>query len=101
MEQDIKAPLLPGMLLARRRNVISSPEPVYKICVRDDKTPHRTVEFSFERKLEEDGTDERIEIVSAIAEDGTDVTDNFFLKLHPCADGYSFWQETGVFDNID
>lgn len=98
---SFKASLLPGMLLARRRNVISSPEPVYKICVRDGKTPHQTVEFSFERKLEEDGTDERIEIVSAIAEDGTDVTDNFFLKLHPCADGYSFWQETGVFDNID
>lgn len=98
---SFEAPLLPGMLLARRRNVISSPEPVYKICARDEKTPHRTVKFSFERKLEEDGRDERIEIVSAIAEDGTDVTDNFFLKLHPCADGYAFWQETGVFDNID
>jgi len=96
-----EAKLPPGTLLARRRNVISSPEPVYKICCRDAGTPNRPIQFAFERKLEEDGKDERLEIASAVAEDGTDVTDNFFLKLHPCADGYAFWQETGVFDNID
>lgn len=95
------ARLTPGTLLARRRNVISSPEPVYKICSRNANTPNKLVQFSFDRKLDEDGTDERLEIVSAVSEDGTDITENFFLKLHPCADGYAFWQETGVFDNID
>lgn len=100
-KNDFKVKLPPGTLLARRRNAISSPEPVYKICFRDNDTPNRSILFTFERRIEEDGKDERLEIVSAIAEDGTDITDNFFLKLHPCADGYVFWQETGVFDNID
>ena len=99
--ESFEANLPPGTLLARRRNVISSPEPVYKICSRDGRTPNRPIRFSFERRLEEDGKDERLEIVSAVTEDGSDVTGDFFLKLHPCADGYAFWQETGVFDNID
>ena len=95
------AKLTPGTLLARRRSIISSPEPVYKICSRDEVVPNRPVSFTFERKLDEDGKDERLEIVSAQAEDGTDVSAKFFLKLHPCDDGFAFWQETGVFDNID
>ena len=100
-DETFEAKLPPGTLLARRRNVISSPEPVYKICSRDENTSNRPVRFSFERKFEDDGKDERLEIVSAISEDGTDVTGNFFLKLHPCADGFAFWQETGVFANVD
>ena len=99
--ETFAAKLTPGTLLARRRNIISSPEPVYKICSRDEATPHRPVSFTFERKLDDDGKDERLEIVSAQAEDGTDVSENFFLKLHPCDDGFAFWQETGLFDNID
>lgn len=100
-EETFVAKLPPGTLLARRRNVISSPEPVFKICSRNENTLNRPITFTFERKLEDNGTDERLEIVSAVSEDGTDVTEEFFLKLQPCADGYSFWQETGIFDNVD
>ncbi len=100
-DEKFEAKLPPGTLLARRRNVISSPEPVFKICNRNSITSNRPITFTFERKLEDDGQDERLEIISAVSEDGTDVTEDYFLKLHPCADGFLFWQETGVFDNID
>ena len=95
--------LVPGVLLARRRNIISSPEPVFKICCADQNYPNRPVAFTFERKLSDDGTDESIVIASAIDADGNDVTDKFFLKLHPCVDSSAslFWQETGLFDNIE
>ena len=98
-ENTFEAKLPPGTLLARRRNVISSPEPVYKICSEED-VPNRPVSFTFERSVDAEGKDERLEIVSALAEDGTDVSGKFFLKLHPCVDGFAFWQETGVFENI-
>ena len=102
-KDEFEANLLPRTLLARRRNALSSAEPVFEIAWKGEgDVPSMPFKFHFERVASEDGMDERLEIVSAEDADGTDVTKMFELKLHPCADGQSdaFWQESGVFGNF-
>lgn len=93
--------LLPNTVISRRRNSISSPEPVYKICptVSKDNPPVTTFVIRRESNdVEGFGIgDETLRIVSATDQDGTDVTGNFTLKLHPYPNGVDFWQETGFF----
>ena len=97
-EDEAETTLLPNSILARRQNRCSTPEAVYKLVSRSGNSPFHPVTIRIGRKTSEGG--ESLELLSAMI-DGED-TDDFELKLWPCADevGPSFWQETGVFGNI-
>ena len=97
-EDETEVTLLPNSIIARRQNRCSTPEAVYKLVSRSGRAPYHPVSIRLGRNPSENG--ESLEILSAKI-DGND-TDDFELKLWPCADevGISFWQETGVFGNI-
>ncbi len=91
--------ILPNTIIARRQNICSSPEPVYRFVSKDANQKYTQYNVSFERKMTDDG--DSLSITSVIDVDsGADVTDTFKLQLWPCenGDGIDFWQEKGIFN---
>ena len=81
--------LAPGAIIARRRNICSEPECVYKFEY------HGTLNHpAYTVVLKRNG--ERLEIDSVADMN----VEDFSLKLWPCPNsaGRNFWQETGIYD---
>lgn len=97
-ENEATISLLPNAIIARRQNICSSPEPVYKLTSKSGTAPYHLVTIRIGRVNAEEG--EALELLSA--EIDGQPSDDFELKLWPSAEtvGARFWQETGIFGNI-
>lgn len=90
--------LLPNTIIARRQNISSSPEPVYKFVKKGDNVENKQVKVTISRNFENGDS----LYISAI--DGSeDAVKDYELKLWPCENstGFDFWQEVGKFPNIE
>ncbi len=91
--------ILPNTIIARRQNICSTPEPVYRFISTDEKQKNTEYTVTFTRNMIDEG--DALEISSVISTDsGEDATDSFKLQLWPCenGDGIEFWQERGIFN---
>ena len=90
--------VLPNTIMARRLNIASSPEPVYKFISHDETIGHELVNITLERKISEEG--EKL-VLKEVNNQVVDLS-KFELKLWPCAEsnGNDFWQEKGIFNNL-
>ena len=82
-----------GAIIARRRNLCSEPECVYKFVCNNQNDAHNQYTVTLRR----DG--EQLKISGILGIDA-DQLGNFSLKLWPCSnpEGRKFWQETGSFN---
>lgn len=98
-EEETEITLLPNTIIARRQNKCSSPEPVYKFIRRDDTPFNDPVSIRLKRMITEDGDSLILMAVNGNEED----VGNYELKLWPCEsdNGINFWQEQGIFANIE
>ena len=92
--------LLPNTIIARRLNMASSPEPVYKFVCKDPSFGNNVVKVILKRKFTDDGESLLLESVHSTDPNATPYPSGAFeLKLWPCknSEGFQFWQEKGVF----
>ena len=82
-----------------RQNICSSPEPVYKFLQKDAAAPHNIRKIHLKRTITDDG--ESLSITAV--DDSPEMAADFELKLWPCesSSGFVFWQEKGIFDNLE
>ena len=98
-EEEKEITLLPNTIIARRQNKCSSPEPVYKFIRRNNEPFNDPVSVCLKRMISEDGDSLVLASVNGSEEDVV----NYELKLWPCESdsGINFWQEQGIFANIE
>ncbi len=94
-QDEVTVPLLPNSILARRQNICSTPEPVYKLVRKDGQGGNDPIEVTLRRVSTP--ACEKLELVDS----PNGAVSGFELKLWPSAEGNAeFWQESGVFKNI-
>lgn len=98
-EDGAEVSILPNTIIARRQNVCSSPEPVYKFVSKVEGTANQPVKVAFKRNLTEDGEVLSIQMINGSTENAGD----FELKLWPSenGNGVDFWQERGIFECLE
>ena len=98
-DENVEITILPNTIIARRQNICSSPEPVYKFIQKKSDGGNNPVKVSLKRKITEDGESLMIESI----DDNQEKASEFELKLWPCesSSGIDFWQERGIFDNLE
>ena len=91
--------VMPNLIIARRQNKRSSQEPVYKFIRTKTEGPDQ-VAVTFVRKVENNVESLAIKDIDNVPYDPE--TSDYKLILWPCANTskFSFWQETGKFDNL-
>ena len=102
-EKEATISIMPNLIIARRQNACSSQEPVYRFVKKaghGNESGPELVSVTFERQEEDD-----VEFIKIKAINGVDydpATSDYELILWPCADanGFSFWQETGMFSGL-
>lgn len=90
--QSSDVELLPNSIIARRRNVQSAPEAVYRFITPPDRP---NIPYNVRLSRNEQAQMDDLNLTSV---NGEPPSEGFSLKLYPtdCPDG--FWQETGAFD---
>ncbi len=98
-DDEAEIRILPNTIIARRQNICSSPEPVYKFLQKDAAAPHNIRKIHLKRTITDDG--ESLSITAV--DDSPEMAADFELKLWPCesSSGFVFWQEKGIFDNLE
>jgi hypothetical protein len=98
-DEETEITILPNTIIARRQNICSSPEPVYKFIRKKSEGGNNPINVLLKRKTTEDGESLIIEAIDGSPEKVSD----FELKLWPCesSSGIDFWQERGIFDNLE
>ncbi|MBQ6474007.1 MAG: virulence factor SrfB [Victivallales bacterium] len=93
-EANASAILLKNDILARRRNVASAPEPVYRFKCNNQSLPNQSYNVNLSKEQKENR-----ETLTIKSVEGYSVKD-FELQLWPCPDvsGIKFWQEEGIFN---
>lgn len=95
-EETVEVTLLPNTSIARRQNICSSPEPVYRLIAKTEV--YDAVKVRLARKMDDGGGGEKLEIRAI---DGSqEKAKDFKLKLCPCEDETP-WLDSGIFKNLE
>lgn len=93
-EETVEVTLLPNTSIARRQNICSSPEPVYRLIAKTGI--YDAVKVRLARDMKDGGERLRIEAIDGNQEKAKD----FELKLCPCEDETP-WLDSGIFKNLE
>lgn len=93
-EETVEVTLLPNTSIARRQNICSSPEPVYRLIAKTGV--YDAVKVRLARDMKDGGERLKIEAIDGNQEKAKD----FELKLCPCEDETP-WLDSGIFKNLE